>query len=108
MPSNPSKVTTICRFPPNTSEFGLIHVKTGARFKRPLIPRSQRVHALMCTTRQLASRLIKGVSMSINCVRVPECPSKVADPSAGGLPLFKVKGDLAAARLQARCNTDQL
>ena len=44
LPQIPQREPKIWRFPLKTSKFGSIHVNIHAPFKRPLIPRSRRVH----------------------------------------------------------------
>ena len=54
-----------------------------------------------------ATGLIKGVSVCTGCVGAPDWPTDVGDPSVGGLPLAKLKGEPPAARFRARRNADQ-
>ena len=42
--------------------------------------------------RQVATWLIKGVSVCTNCVGAPDWPTEFGDPAAAGLPLAKLKG----------------
>ena len=43
--------------------------------------------------RQVATGLIKGVSVCTNCVGAPDWPTEFGDPAAAGLPLAKLKGE---------------
>ena len=60
------------------------------------------------TARQVATGLIKGVSVCTNCVGAPDWPTDFGDASVGGLPLAKLKGEPPAARFRARRSADQL
>ena len=68
-PQIPEKEPKIWRFPPKISIFGLIHVNIRARFKRPLIPRSRRVHTFfscpfLCFTRNGQNNVTTGPAAS--------------------------------------------
>ena len=58
--------------------------------------------------RQVATGLIKGVSVCTNCVGAPDWPTDFGDPAAAGLPLAKLKGEPLSARYRARRSMDQL
>ena len=58
--------------------------------------------------RQVATGLIKGVSVCTNCVGAPDWPTDFGDPAAAGLPLAKLKGEPLSAGNRARRSMDQL
>ena len=59
------------------------------------------------TPRQVATGLIKGVSVCTNCVGAPDWPTDFGDPLDGGPPLVKLKGEQTAAGYRARRSMDQ-
>ena len=59
------------------------------------------------TPRQVATGLIKGVSMCTNCVGAPDWPTDFGDPAAAGLPLAKLQGEPPSAEYRARRSMDQ-
>ena len=58
--------------------------------------------------RQVATGLIKGVSVCTNCVGTPDWPTDFGDPAAAGLPLAKLKGEFLSSRYRPRRSMDQL
>ena len=58
--------------------------------------------------RQVATGLIKGLSVCTNCVRAPDWPTDFGDPAAADLPLAKLKGELLSAGYRPRRSMDQL
>ena len=59
------------------------------------------------TPHQVATRLIKWVSVCTNCVGAPDWPTDFGDPAAACLPLAKLKGEPPSAGYQARRSMDQ-
>ena len=58
--------------------------------------------------RQVATGLIKGVSVCTNCVGAPDWPTEFGDPAAAGLPLAKLKGEPLSSGYRPRRTMDQL
>ena len=58
--------------------------------------------------RQVATGLIKGVSVCTNCVGAPDWPTDFGDPAAAGLPLAKLKGGGLSAGYRAQRSMDKL
>ena len=58
--------------------------------------------------RQVATGLIKGVSVCTNCVGAPDWPTEFGDPAAAGLPLAKLKGEPLSCEYPPRRSMDQL
>ena len=58
--------------------------------------------------RQVATGLIKGVSVCTNCVGAPDWPTEIGDPAAAGLPLAKLKGEPLSSGYRPRRSMDQL
>ena len=58
--------------------------------------------------RQVAIRLIKGMSVCTNCVGASDWPTDFGDPAAAGLPLAKLKGEPLSSGYRQRRSMDQL
>ena len=58
--------------------------------------------------RQVATGLIKGVSVCTNCVGAPDWPTEFGDPAAAGLPLAKLKGEPMSSGYRPQRSMDQL
>ena len=58
--------------------------------------------------RQVATGLIKGVSVCTNCVGAPDWPTEFGDPAAAGLLLAKLKGEPLSSGYRPRRSMDQL
>ena len=58
--------------------------------------------------RQVATGLIKGVSVCTNCVGAPDWPTEFGDPAAAGLPLANLKGEPLSSGYRPRRTMDQL
>ena len=59
------------------------------------------------STRQVATGLIKGVSVCTNCVGAPDWPTDFGDPAAAGPPLAKMKGEPLSSGYRTRRSMDQ-
>ena len=59
------------------------------------------------TPRQVATGLIKGVSLCTNCGGAPQWPTDFGDPLVGGPPLAKIKGEPFVAGFPARRSADE-
>ena len=57
--------------------------------------------------RQVATGLIKGVSVCTNCVGAPDWPTKFGEPAAAGLPLAKLKGEPLSSGYRPQRSMDQ-
>ena len=58
--------------------------------------------------RQVATGLIKGVSMCTNCVGASDWPTDFGDPATAGLPLAKLKGEPLSSGYRPWRSMDQL
>ena len=56
--------------------------------------------------RQVATGLIKGVSVCTNCVGAPDWPTEFGQPAAAGLPLAKLKGEPLSSGYRPRRSMD--